>query len=141
MQILEPHVGLGISGHELADAPIHVMESDRIDRRHPNPTRHVTMQGANLVLQGEIAFNQCATSLVVEGAFGRQDEGALGPVDQLDAEPLLHLVDQLASAGLRHVVLVRGSREAALAHNVTEDLQGAQVHFARAIRKLDEAKR
>ena len=48
MQILEPHVGLGILAEELLQIAVHVVQADRIDRGHAHPAGHFFVQRADL---------------------------------------------------------------------------------------------
>ena len=124
-------MALGYWLEKLLQIAAHVVQADRIDRHHAHPAGNFLVQRAHLVFQGVVALHQLAAALVVGLALGRKHEGALGAIDQLDAQPALELVDDLAGPGLGNAVFV-GCREKLLpADDVTKDLQRFQLHGRR----------
>ena len=86
------------------------------------------MEGPHIFFQGVISLNELAAALIVEFPFSRRHQRTFGAIDQLYPESFFQLVHDLAGARLRYTVLVRSSREAALADNVAEHLEGLYMH-------------
>lgn len=53
-------------------------------------------------------------------AFGGEDEGAFGAIDEFDAEEFFEVLDALASSALRHAMFDGCVRKTSLAHDVVE---------------------
>ena len=123
MLIFQPDVGLGILAEKLLQVAVHQVQADRIDRHHADPAGHLLVQRADLIFQGVVALDQLATAFVIRLPLGSEHERAFGAVDQLDAQPLLQLVHDLAGPRLGNAVLVGGPREAPPADDVAKHLQ------------------
>ena len=127
-EVLQPDLGLGILPHEVLHAAAHVVQPDRVDRRHADQPGDLQPQRADAGLDRVVQLEHLAEALVADLALGRQHEGPLGAVDQLDAEMALHAVDRLGGRRLADVVGRRPAREALVLDDVAEDPQRLDVH-------------
>jgi len=128
MEILEPHVGLGMLGPKFLQIAAHVVEPHRIDGGNPHPTGHFVMKGANLVFESIVGSQDLAAAVEERFPLTGGHQRSLGSLDQLHAEPALQLADDLAGPRLGNAVVLGRPGKAPSADDVAEDIEGLQVH-------------
>jgi len=128
MEEFEPDSGLGVAPHEILHRAAHVVKPHRVDRRHADDARDLLPQRPHSRFDRVVRLEHLAEPLVAGLPFGSEHEGPLAPVDQLDAEVLLHAPDRLRCRRLAHVVGRRPAGEALVLDHVAEDSQRFKVH-------------
>ena len=127
-QVFQPHLGLGITPHEVLHAAAHVVQPDGVDRGHAHQPGDLHAKRADAGLDRIVEFQDLAKALETGLALGREHEGPLGAIDQLHAEMLLDAMDRLGGRRLADFVEDRPAGEALVLDDIAEDADGLDVH-------------
>ena len=104
VEVLQPHLGLGIERHEALHVIAHDVDADRVYGRDPDDSGHLRSAGGDGQPDLFVAFKQ-GQDAVGEGlAFGCEHERPLAAVDEADVQLALELLDRLSGCGLRDLV-------------------------------------
>ena len=128
VQTLELHPRRRVEGHEPLHVPAHVVEPDGVDRGDPHRAIDARLDDRHVRL-GLLPRLEDGAARRVEGlALGRDDERALGAVDQGHPELGLELLHPLARGRLGDEVLLGPSGERAEPGHVAIEAEGLDVH-------------
>ena len=123
VEVFEADIGPGMEGGELLHRSAHVVEADGVDRRHANPAGDLLVERSDLVLERVIPGNQFPAAVEEHLPFAGGEQGALRPLDELHAQPLFELADDLTGPRLRNPVVLSGTGKAPPHDDVAEDFQ------------------
>ena len=131
MEALEQDARVRVHGHEGLHVAAHVVEADRVDRRHAHGALH-PMPGRGEVRPRPLEARQEGPARLVEAApLRRRLERPAGAVQELDVELGLELLDRLARRRLGDPAQAAPAGNAAEPHDVAEELEGLELHDLR----------
>ena len=127
-QVFQPHLGLRIAAHEILHAAAHVVQPDRVDRRHADQPGNLHAERADAGFDRVVEFQHLAKAVETGLSFRGQHEGPLRAIDQLNAEMPLQAMDRLRGRRLADFVQRRPAGEALVLDDIAEDADRLDVH-------------
>jgi hypothetical protein len=128
MKVLDMDLDGGVALVEALDGLAHVAEADGIDGGYLDGGGEGCLAARQRGFELVIASDEVLAAFVIELAGRSELEGANGAIDQANAKAPFELVDDVAGGGLGELIGGRRLGETAEAGDVTEHLEGFELH-------------
>src|SRR5437660_802488 len=126
--VREVEVDLRVGLQVALDLRRQLVETDRVDGRHPHRARDHVGQRLEARLHVLVALDDLLAHLIKDLARGGELHVAARPLEEAATVAILEGADLLADRRLGHEVLGSGRGEAPRLDHVAEDLEGLEVH-------------